>query len=106
MTIEIKDTKGKVTLEAKFGHKKIHIYKLKVDQKNKTLESEKGGNDKVKYKIEGDVRDIDLSVGIWSSKGQSYSWQSSKMLSFKQPNSEYKVRFIISLFSMIYGLLK
>jgi len=62
MTIEIKDTKGKVTLEAKaMGNKKNQDYKLKVDQKNKTLESEKGGNDKVKYKIEGDVLTLDLS---------------------------------------------
>ena len=62
MTIEIKDTKGKVTLEAKaMGNKKNQDYKLKVDQKNKTLESEKGGNDKVKYKIDGDVLTLDLS---------------------------------------------
>ena len=61
-TIEIKDTKVKVTLEAKaLGNKKNQDYKLKVDQKNKTLESEKGGNDKVKYKIEGDVLTLDLS---------------------------------------------
>ena len=45
MTIEIKDTKGKVTLEAKaLGNKKNQDY-----------------NDKVKYKIEGDVLTLDLS---------------------------------------------
>ena len=48
MTIEIKDKKAKLTVEMNaLG--------------SKTLESEEGGNDKVKYKIDGDVLTLDLS---------------------------------------------
>ena len=62
MTIEIKDTKAKMIIEMKaLGESKKKTIDLKADQNAKTLESEEGGNDKVKYKIDGDVLTLDVS---------------------------------------------
>ena len=62
MTIEIKDTKAKMIIKMKaLGESKEKTIDLKADQNAKTLESEEGGNDKVKYKIDGDVLTLDLS---------------------------------------------
>ena len=62
MTIEIKDTKAKLTVEMNaLGNNRKKSFDLKADQGSKTLESEEGGNDKVKYKIDGDVLTLDLS---------------------------------------------
>ena len=62
MTIEIKDTKAKMIIKMKaLGESKEKTIDLKADQNAKTLESEEGGNDKVKYKIDGDVLTLDVS---------------------------------------------
>ena len=62
MTIEIKDKKAKLTVEMNaLGNNRKKSFDLKADQGSKTLESEEGGNDKVKYKIDGDVLTLDLS---------------------------------------------
>ena len=62
MTIEIKDTKAKMIIKMKaLGNNRKKSFDLKADQGSKTLESEEGGNDKVKYKIDGDVLTLDLS---------------------------------------------
>ena len=62
MTIEIKDTKAKMIIKMNaLGESKEKTIDLKADQNGKTLESEEGGNDKVKYKIDGDVLTLDLS---------------------------------------------
>ena len=62
MTIEIKDKEAKMTVEMNaLGDNQKKSFDLKADQGSKTLESEEGGNDKVKYKIDGDVLTLDLS---------------------------------------------
>ena len=62
MTIEIKDKEAKMTIEMNaLGDNQKKSFDLKADQGSKTLESEEGGNDKVKYKIDGDVLTLDLS---------------------------------------------
>ena len=62
MTIEIKDKKAKLTVEMNaLGNNRKKSFDLKADQGSKTLESEEGGNDKVKYNIDGDVLTLDLS---------------------------------------------
>ena len=62
MTIEIKDTKAKMIIKMKaLGESKEKTIDLKADQNAKTLESEEGGKDKVKYKIDGDVLTLDVS---------------------------------------------
>ena len=62
MTIEIKDKEAKMTIEMNaLGDNQKKSFDLKADQNGKTLESAKGGNDKVKYKIDGDVLTLDLS---------------------------------------------
>ena len=62
MTIEIKDKEAKLTVEMNaLGDNQKKSFDLKADQGSKTLESEEGGNDKVKYKIDGDVLTLDLS---------------------------------------------
>lgn len=62
MTIEIKDKEAKLTVEMNaLGDNQKKSFDLKADQSSKTLESEEGGNDKVKYKIDGDVLTLDLS---------------------------------------------
>ena len=62
MTIEIKDKKAKLTVEMNaLGNNRKKSFDLKADQGSKTLESEEGGNDKVKYKIDGDVLTLDVS---------------------------------------------
>ena len=62
MTIEIKDKEAKMTIEMNaLGDNQKKSFDLKADQNGKTLESAEGGNDKVKYKIDGDVLTLDLS---------------------------------------------
>ena len=62
MTIEIKDKEAKMTIEMNtLGDNQKKSFDLKADQNGKTLESAEGGNDKVKYKIDGDVLILDLS---------------------------------------------
>ena len=62
MSLEIKDTQAKMTILAEaFGNKKEQTFDLKANQNNRTLESEKGGKDKVKYSIEGDALILDVS---------------------------------------------
>ena len=62
MTIEIKDKEAKMTVEMNaLGDNQKKSFDLKADQSSKTLESKEGGNDKVKYKIDGDVLTLDLS---------------------------------------------
>lgn len=62
MTIEIKDKEAKMTVEMNaLGDNQKKSFDLKADQGSKTLESEEGGNDKVKYKIDGDVLTLDMS---------------------------------------------
>lgn len=62
MTIEIKDKEAKMTIEMNaLGDNQKKSFDLKADQNGKTLESAEGVNDKVKYKIDGDVLTLDLS---------------------------------------------
>ena len=62
MIIEIKDKEAKMTIEMNaLGDNQKKSFDLKADQNGKTLESAEGGNDKVKYKIDGDVLTLDLS---------------------------------------------
>lgn len=84
MSIEIKDTKAKMTILAEaFGNKKEQTFELKADQNNRTLESEKGGKDKVKYAIEGGALILDVSKLDFTDKETATFFNDAKFIKVK-----------------------
>ena len=62
ISIKIKESKGTLNVKAEaLGQKNEQSYDLKVNQKEKTFTSKEGNDEKIKYKVSGDVLTFDTS---------------------------------------------
>ncbi|WP_302992733.1 hypothetical protein, partial [uncultured Streptococcus sp.] len=62
ISIKIKESKGTLNVKGEvFGQKNEQSYDLKVNQKEKTFTSKDGSDEKIKYKVSGDVLTFDTS---------------------------------------------
>ena len=83
VSVTIKDKKGSLKIEGEMmGQKTDQSFDMKVDQKSKTLQSENGEGEKVKYKVSGDVFTFDLSGE--KSSGHEAALEMFKNAKFKR----------------------
>ena len=70
VSIKIKDSKGTLKIAGEVaGQKNERSYKVKIDQKEKTIASKNGSGEKITYKVDGDYLTVDLSKLSSSDQG-------------------------------------
>ena len=83
VSVTIKDKTGSLKIKGEMmGQKTDQSFDMKVDQKSKTLQSENGKGEKVKYKVSGDVFTFDLSGE--KSSGHEAALEMFKNAKFKR----------------------
>ena len=83
VSVTIKDKTGSLKIKGEMmGQKTDQSFDMKVDQKSKTLQSENGEGEKVKYKVSGDVFTFDLSGE--KSSGHEAALEMFKNAKFKR----------------------
>ena len=83
VSVTIKDKTGSLKIKGEMmGQKTDQSFDMKVDQQKKTLQSQTGEGEKVKYKVSGDVFTFDLSGE--KSSGHEAALEMFKNAKFKR----------------------
>lgn len=70
VSIKIKDSKGTLNIAGEvLGQKNERSYDVKINQKEKTITSKNGSDEKITYKVDGDYLTVDLSKLSSSDQG-------------------------------------
>ena len=70
VSIKIKDSKGTLNIAGEvLGKKNERSYDVKINQKEKTITSKNGSDEKITYKVDGDYLTVDLSKLSSSDQG-------------------------------------
>lgn len=70
VSIKIKDSKGTLNIAGEvLGQKNERSYDVKINQKEKTITSKYGSDEKITYKVDGDYLTVDLSKLSSSDQG-------------------------------------
>ena len=70
VSIKIKDSKGTLNIAGEVaGQKNERSYDVKINQKEKTITSKNGSDEKITYKVDGDYLTVDLSKLSSSDQG-------------------------------------
>ena len=70
VSIKIKDSKGTLSIAGEVaGQKNERSYDVKINQKEKTITSKNGSDEKITYKVDGDYLTVDLSKLSSSDQG-------------------------------------
>ena len=70
VSIKIKDSKGTLSIASEVaGQKNERSYDVKINQKEKTITSKNGSDEKITYKVDGDYLTVDLSKLSSSDQG-------------------------------------
>ena len=70
VSIKIKDSKGTLNIAGEvLGQKNERSYDVKINQKEKTITSKNGSDEKITYKVDGDYLTVDLSKLSSSNQG-------------------------------------
>ena len=70
VAIKIKDSKGTLNIAGEvLGQKNERSYDVKINQKEKTITSKNGSDEKITYKVDGDYLTVDLSKLSSSDQG-------------------------------------
>ena len=80
VSIKIKDSKGTLNIAGEvLGQKNERSYDVKINQKEKTIESKDGGGEKITYKVDGDYLTFDLSKLSNSNQGDLMILKNAKL---------------------------
>ena len=80
ISIKIKESKGTLSIAGEVaGQKNERSYDVKINQKEKTIESKDGGGEKITYKVDGDYLTFDLSKLSNSNQGDLMILKNAKL---------------------------
>lgn len=80
VSIKIKDSKGTLNIAGEVAGQKIErSYVVKINQKEKTITSTDGRDEKITYKIDGDYLTVDLSKLSSSNQGDLIILKNAKL---------------------------